>query len=431
MKKIFLILLLLTPLWSIAQQHLTLEMAIDSALKNNFDIRIARNEAEIEKINNNYGMAGGLPAINAGISDNASLYNTHQDFSDGSSTAVNNSFNNNLNADISASIILFNGLKVMSAKKRLSYLQDKGFLELNMEIQNAVAAIMLKYYDIIRQEHYLKIIRSTIDISQKKSEIISARKNVGLANDADMMQAQIDLNLAEQNYRTQQLVIENSKIELLQLMGTSQQPLFITGDSLITVDSQIQIDSVLVFLKDNYQYITAEQQIKINEQLAKEARAERMPSLRLNTAYDLGFTQNTKGNTLTNLNYGPYAGLNLQIPIFNGGTYRIRQKTAQLNTNNARLQKENLFNELTSSARKTHQAYKNALTQIDIQQTSSQLSEKLVALVLQKFQLNQSTILDLKAAQQSYENSAYLLVNLQYQAKVAEIELKRLSCLLK
>jgi len=431
MKKIFLILLLLTPLWSIAQQHLTLEMAIDSALKNNFDIRIARNEAEIGKINNNYGMAGGLPAINAGISDNASLYNIHQEFSDGSSTSVNNSFNNNLNADISASIILFNGLKVMSAKKRLKYLQDKEFLELNMEIQNAVAAIMLKYYDIIRQERYLKIMRSTIDISQKKSEIISARKNVGLANDADIMQAQIDLNLAEQNYRTQQLVIENSKIELLQLMGTSQQPLFITGDSLITVDSQIQIDSVLVFLKDNYQYLTAEQQIKINEQMAKEARAERMPSLQLNTSYDFGLNQNAKGNALRYRNYGPYAGLNLQIPIFNGGTYRIRQKTAQLNTSNARLEKENLFNELTSSVRKTHQTYKNALTQIDIQQASFQLSEKLVALVLQKFQLNQSTILDLKAAQQSYENSAYLLVNLQYQAKVAEIELKRLSCLLK
>ncbi|HOV12392.1 MAG TPA: TolC family protein, partial [Bacteroidales bacterium] len=173
MKKIFLILLLLTPLWSIAQQHLTLEMAIDSALKNNFDIRIARNEAEIGKINNNYGTAGGLPAINAGISDNASLYNIHQEFSDGSSTSVNNSFNNNLNADISASIILFNGLKVMSAKKRLKYLQDKGLLELNMKIQNAVAAIMLKYYDIIRQERYLKIMRSTINISQKKSEIIS------------------------------------------------------------------------------------------------------------------------------------------------------------------------------------------------------------------------------------------------------------------
>jgi len=165
--------------------------------------------------------------------------------------------------------------------------------------------------------------------------------------------------------------------------------------------------------------------------MAKEARAERMPSLQLNTSYDFGLNQNAKGNALRYRNYGPYAGLNLQIPIFNGGTYRIRQKTAQLNTSNARLEKENLFNELTSSVRKTHQTYKNALTQIDIQQASFQLSEKLVALVLQKFQLNQSTILDLKAAQQSYENSAYLLVNLQYQAKVAEIELKRLSCLLK
>lgn len=431
MKKIFLFFSLFIPLCGLAQQRLTLEMAIDSALKNNFDIRIARIEAEIGKINNHYGMAGGLPAINAGGSDNASLYNIRQEFSDGSSASISNSFNNNLNADISASIVLFNGLKVMSAKKRLSYLQDKGFLELNMEIQNTLAAIVLKYYEIIRQESYLKIIRSTIDISQKKSEIISAQKNVGMANDADMMQAQIDLNLAEQNFRSQQLVIENSKTELLQLMGGSQEQQFITGDSLITVDPQITLDSVLLFLKDNYQYLTAEQQIKISEQLAKEARAERMPSLRLNTAYEVGFAKNTKGNTLTSLNYGPYAGLNLQIPIFNGGTYRVRQKTAMLNTSTARLEKENLFNELTSSARKTHQAYKNALDQLYIQQASFQLSEKLVALVLQKFQLNQATILDLKSAQQSYENSAYLLVNMQYQAKVAEIELKRLSCLLK
>ncbi|HNX05997.1 MAG TPA: TolC family protein [Bacteroidales bacterium] len=431
MKKIFLFFSLFIPLLGLAQQRLTLEMAIDSALKNNFDIRIARNEAEIGKINNHYGMAGGLPAITAGVSDNSSLYNIHQEFGDGTSANVNNSFSNNLNADISASIVLFNGLKVISAKKRLSYLQDKGFLELNMEIQNTLAAIMLKYFDIIRQEGYLKIIHSTIDISRKKSEIITAQKNVGMANDADMMQAQIDLNLAEQNYRSQQLLVENSKTELIQLMGGSQEQIFITGDTIITLSPLITLDSVLLFLKDNYQYLTAEQQIKISEQLAKEARAERMPSLRLNTAYDVGLTNNPKGNTLTNLNYGPYAGLNLQIPLFNGGTSRIRQKTALLNTSNARLEKENLFNELTALARKTHQTYKNAYGQLEIQQASVRLSEKLVALVLQKFQLNQATILDLKSAQQSYENSAYLLVNLQYQAKVAEIELKRLSCLLK
>jgi len=36
-------------------------------------------------------------------------------------------------------------------------------------------------------------------------------------------------------------------------------------------------------------------------------------------------------------------------------------------------------------------------------------------------------VLDLKAAQESYERSGYLLVNLQFAAKVSEIELKLLT----
>ncbi|HNW88626.1 MAG TPA: TolC family protein [Bacteroidales bacterium] len=431
MKKFVLFFCFLIPFSVWAQQPLTLEMAIDSALKNNFDIRIARNNAEINKINNNYGIAGGLPSINAAVSDNASLYNIHQEYSDGTVSNVNNSLGNNLGAEISASITLFNGLKVLSAKKRLTYLQDQGFLELNQEIQNTLAAIMLKYYDIIRQESYLKIIRSTIDISQKKSEIINERKNVGLANDADEMQAQIDLNICQQNYSSQQLVVENSKTELLQLMSVKQFQPFMIDDSTINIDTEIQMDSVLVFIKDNYQYLSAEQQIKINEQVAKEVRALRYPSLQLNTSYDFNYNQNNKAYASLYRSYGPYAGLNLKIPIFNGGTYRIKQKEALLNISNARLQKENLMNDLTSSALKTYQTYQNALTQLESQQASFELSEKLMDLVLQKFQLNQSTILDLKAAQQSYENSAYLLVNLQYQAKVAEIELERLTSNLK
>ncbi|HOY31968.1 MAG TPA: TolC family protein [Bacteroidales bacterium] len=431
MKKFVIIFSFLLPVTGYTQHTLSLEMAIDSALKNNFGILIARNNAEINKINNNYGMAGGLPVINAGISDNATLYNIHQENNDGTVVNQKNSFSNNLSADVSASITLFNGLRVWSAKKRLTYLQEQGFLELNMEIQNTIAAVMIKYYDIIRQESYLKIIRSTIDISEKKSEIIKERKNVGLANDADVMQAEIDLNLSMQSLSSQQLIIKNLKTELLQLMSIGQYSPYIIQDSIIDVDTGIKIDSVLVFIKDNYQYLSADQQIKISEQLAKEERAARFPSLRLNTSYDFSYNQHNSGNMLLNQNFGPYAGLALQIPIFNGGIYRIRQKTAQLTVSNARLQKESLLNDLSSAAIKTFQTYENAVKQAISQQASFTLSEKLVDLVLQKFQLNHSTILDLKAAQQSFENSAYLLVNLQYQAKIAEIELKRLTCSLR
>jgi len=54
------------------------------------------------------------------------------------------------------------------------------------------------------------------------------------------------------------------------------------------------------------------------------------------------------------------------------------------------------------------------------------MSTRLVDLVLQRFQVSEATILDVKTAQASHEITGYQLVNLNYAAKVAEIELKRL-----
>ncbi|MBC7408335.1 MAG: TolC family protein, partial [Arcicella sp.] len=48
----------------------------------------------------------------------------------------------------------------------------------------------------------------------------------------------------------------------------------------------------------------------------------------------------------------------------------------------------------------------------------------------QKFQFGQATIVDIRVAQQSFENSGYRLNNLNYTAKVAEITLKQLGNLL-
>ena len=45
---------------------------------------------------------------------------------------------------------------------------------------------------------------------------------------------------------------------------------------------------------------------------------------------------------------------------------------------------------------------------------------------MQKFELAQATIIEVRQAQQSFENAGYRLVNLQYTAKIAEIELNRL-----
>jgi outer membrane protein len=425
MKRILILIILIFPVFLNAQQQLTLKNAIDTALKNNFDILIAKNKVEIAKINNSYGMAGGLPSVNATAGDNQSLSNIDQKYSNGTETELNNVNDNSLNAGINASMVLFNGFRVIATKERLKSLQDQSELFLNQQIQNSIAAIMVKYYDIIRQQSYLKIIQNSLDVSNKKSDIINEKDKVGMANAVDKLQSQIDVNSAEQNVKAQQLIIDEAKADLLLLMGVKKFLPVTIADSII-IDETLQVDSILNFLNRNPGYLSAEQQIKINEQIVKEISAQRYPSVKINTAYDFYHAETSAGSVLMNQNYGPSAGVTLQIPIFNGNVYKKEKQVATLNVENSKLEKESLLLVLTADAVKTYNSYTTTLEQLKVQKTNYELAKKLISVVMQNFQLNQATILDVKAAQTSFESAGYLLVNLQYAAKSAEIELKQL-----
>lgn len=426
MKNILTYLALFISLAGATQPTITLKSAIDTTLKNSFDIQIAENNLEITKGNNTFGVAGGLPTLNINLNDNQSYVSVNQELYTGDKINKPQSTANSLSSSLNTGMTLFNGFRIWATKKRLGILEQQSELQLNNQVQNSIATVMTKYYDIVRQQEYLKIMQNSLDVSQKKLEIITIKKNVGMANDADFLQAQIDMNAAEQNLRTQQAVVEQVKTDLLQMMSQKTYYPYLVIDS-ITVDHSIQLNDVTAYLNRNPQYMATEEQVKINEQTLREVSALRFPTLRMTGGYSLSRTKNSAGNILLNESYGPNVGLNLAIPIFNGGSYKAQKNVAEFNIENANLQKESLFNTLTSGAIKTHQSYSSAIQQLAAQKSNVELSEKLIKVVLQRFQVNQATILDVKAAQASYENTGYQLINLSYAAKIAEIELKRLT----
>jgi outer membrane protein TolC len=430
MKRLLILLVLFFPLFLNAQQQLTLRNAIDTTLKNSFDIQIAENNLLIAKNNNSFGVAGGLPVVSASANDNGSINNIYQKNSSGSITDLNNVNGNSLNTGITASMTLFNGFKITATKERLSLLQKQNEFILNQQIQTAIGSVMIKYYDIIRQQSYLKILQQLLDVSNKKLDIVSAKNDVGMANGAVILQAKMDVNTAQENLKVQQLVIDQAKADLLLYMSSKSYSSYAVADS-ITVDSTIVLDSVLNSLNRNPQYMSALQQEQISQQVVKEVSAQRYPSVKINTSYNFAQADNSAGVTLMNQLYGPSAGLSLQIPIYYGGAYKAQREAAILGVNNSKLQKESLLNTLKTTAFKTYQSYFTNLDQLNEQQKNYVMAKKLLDLVVQNFQLNQATILDVKAAQTSYETAGYLLTNLQYAAKVSEIQLLSLMYKLK
>lgn len=428
MKRIFFLLtgLLFFSLLAQAQGVLRLTDAVNIALKNSLDIQLAKNRIEADSIKNNIGIAGGLPLVTANINDNEQITSVNQKLNTGTSIQRNNAAANNLNSNITGSILLYNGGRVIATKKRLGQLQLQSQQQLMAQIQNILADVMIGYYDIVRQQNYIKTIELSIDASNKQLEIVKIRQQAGLANNADLFQAQIDLNNLQQAKLAQQLAIDQAKTELLRLL-TLKSDSSISIEDTIIVDKKLALQTVLEGLNNNAEIAATDYQIKINELIVKETSALRYPSVRATTGYSFSRNQAAAGQLLLNQNYGPTIGFSVGIPIYNGSVYRRQKQAAQIDVRNAGLQKQTLIRDYSAQAVKQYQSYSTTISQLDTAVKNYKLSAKLLELALFRFQLRQATIVEVKNAQQSFEASGFRLVNLNFAAKAAEIALKRLA----
>ncbi|MBN9381636.1 MAG: TolC family protein [Chitinophagaceae bacterium] len=405
---------------------LTLPAAVQIALKNNFGIQIAKNNVTIADISNDYGYAGGLPTVSATATDQEQATSLKQEYSNpANNRSSNNAFSNNLSASLNASMPLYNGGRIATVKKRLGAVETQTRQQLSSRALVLVNNVMLKYYDIIRQQSYARTLQRSIDATQQRLDIVKAQQNVGVANNADLFQSQVDLNTASQNLQAQQLVVDQGKTDLLTLLTLNPDSAIAVEDTIV-VDSTIQLAAILDAVQTaNPDVLAADEQITINKYIEKETGALRYPSLYVNAGYNYSRTRNSQGFSLLNLNYGPYASVSLNVPIFNGGIYKRQGQIAGMNVKNAQLTKDTLVLNYTSNAVKNWQAYKNNLKQLQTAKANYELSQKLLNLVQQRFKLRQATVVDVKNAEQSFENAGYILINVSFAAKSAEVQLRR------
>lgn len=426
MKRIVLLAFIITGFSSIQAQILTLEEAINIALKNSLDIEIAKNNVIANQLNNHITVAGGFPTVGATITNNQSFTNLNQKLSNGTSTKRNGNANNALNTGIEASFIVFNGFRVHATRERLAALESQSEQLITSQIQNIIANVMLKYYDIVRQHNYMETIRQSIEVTLQQKNIVDIRQSVGLANNADTYQAQLDLVASQQEYQTQELILMQAKADLMNLLTQRPDSVYKIRDTII-VDSLINFDSVKSNIQLNPELLFAEQQIHINELIVREIGSQRYPAVAINTGYNYSRSQNAAGFTLLNQSIGPYIGFSVGVPIFNGGLFRRQQKVAEITTKNATVTREILLNTLQTSAVKAWQAYRNTLQRLNVEKENNVIAAALLRLTLQRYELSAATIIEVREAQRSFVEAGYRLVNLSYAAKAAEIELKRLS----
>jgi outer membrane protein TolC len=314
----------------------------------------------------------------------------------------------------------------MTTRKRLDELQKLSQTQLNSVIQGILADVMLKYYAVVQQQNFSTTLEKSLEVSKQRLSIIESRRSVGMSNDADLIQAKLDVNSQLQSIQSQKLVIEQAKTDLLRAM-TQQTESNIAIQDTILVDAKLDWDALKTSINSHPDIMAADQQITINQFLEKETKARLSPTLNLNAGISYIRSQNAAGLTLLNQTYGPSLGLNLTVPIYTGSVNSRQVQIAGINTQTARIQKETLIQNYQANATKAWQSYTNALKLLETEKQNYELASNLLKVVMNQFKLGQATIVDVKLAQQSFENSGYRLNNLSYSAKLAEINLKQLA----
>jgi outer membrane protein len=410
-----------------AQRLITADDAVAIALKNSYDILVAGNDADRAKLNNTAGNAGMLPSVMVNGSDRYSLNNSYIKQSSDIDIKYSNAGTNAINAGLELNWTLFDGGRMFVTKDKLSEIEVLGEIQFRDQVMQTLYNVVVAYFNVVKQQQQLVSINKVISFNQERVGILQTSFNAGSSAKNSLLQAKIDLNVSRENEISQKNIILSAKRNLNQILSLNiDSTAYDVIDSIPLNYQPDQLELHNQIYTNNTNLLSLQKEIDIAKLSISEFKADLLPQINLNTGYGFQYSTNTYGTTLSNRTYGPHIGGSISIPIFQGGNInrlisisKIQLESAEYNFENSKIQvNTQLLNALTD--------FENQQNLLAIEQENTGLVKENLEISMQRLRFGQTTALEVRQAQQSYEDSMTRLVNFKYNLKVAETRLRQL-----
>ena len=408
-----------------AQELLTVEEAVNIALENNYDIKIASNDLKIDQTSATIGNAGMLPFVDATIANSNSIQNSEQTRSSGEVINLDNAKNNSLNYGVGLDWTVFDGFRMFARYDQLKELEKLGETQLQVTVLARVSDVMVTYYDLVQQQQQLSALDSTMVISEQRLNLAQNRFTIGKASKLEVLNAQVDLNTDQTTLFRQKETFANTKISLNQLLARDINIDFSVVDE-IEVDDELFLPNLIELAEEQNPQLQAQ---LINKRVAelekKQIKAGRYPTIIATTGYNfsesessLGFTTNANAQ---GWNYGFSASLNL----FNGFYQKRNEKIASIQIENTSLAIEQQLETLHSQLGTAYQTYLTNISLIELEQKNEAIAKENLEITMDKFRIGTIPTIEFRTAQLNYINAIVRFSNAKFQAKLSEITLKQ------
>lgn len=427
MMRSFLIGIILFSTFSVhAQDSLSLEEAIETALYNNYSIQIARNDLKIADNNVTRGNAGFLPTVDLTASQNNTVVNGEQIVG----PDVREIDDRKNKSTVVGGVIdwtIFDGRRMFFNYDRLKTMRLQSEADLQLEIETIIFNITTIFYLTALEQETMNSLKSNLSLSEERKALSKDLYEVGRASKLEWLQAQVDFNADKSVILRQQELLAARKYELLHLMAVGD-----TVDFIIDYDIEFEEPLNLQVLLDQMEFqnkrlVSIRRAMEIAASNEKIIKSNMLPSVSVFTGYNYSEVQRAVGFAFESNTTDWSYGFTARLRLFDGFNLRRQIENSRIEIDNVQLQLENQKLSLITQIKSTYISLENNRQLMELENENLEVARENNEIAQERYRIGRSNALELREAQVNLINAEIRFQNAVFEAKLAEAELRFLS----
>lgn len=433
-------------------QSFTLEQAIETALENNREIKIAKMEVQKaeEAVDEAFGYA--LPSLDLSAGFSHFLSKPKMAFPDFESLLTNATYNilfsenviprdeskllpmqtklqsfaqtNNYEASAQVTQILFNSAVFRGIGASQIYL-ELSREQLKAKIAEVILNVKQAFYGTLLSQQMLEISRASLKNAEENLNNVSSYHEQGLTSDYEMMQAEVMVeNIRPKVYELENLYSDAvNKFKIVLGVDQISEIEAVGSIEFSEYDIPEADDAVSEALKKNFDISSLKVKKQIDEEFIALDRSEYWPQL-------AAFGNYTYAGSADDWNFQNYSsttvGLSFTMNLFNGGRTKNKVEQSLIGLRQTEEQLGNLRDFIASEVKNTLNEIKRVKIQVDAVERNVKLAEKAYEIANTRYSEGSGTQLEIKNANIELQTARTNRLQVVYEYIIAIAKLEKL-----
>ena len=266
------------------------------------------------------------------------------------------------------------------------------------------------YYAILLTQDSYNVIKRSYENSNENARIIQNKFKQGTVSEFEWIRADVQARNILTSVVSAENAVNLSKLQLMMLMGIDMNTEIKVEGKLADFEAAMYGDVLNIDpskLDQNSDLKQFQIQMKQLQQTEKIHKASLLPTLGASLNYQYMSYANDSNTFNADQYWFPTStlGVQLTIPLFQGGAKYNKSKQLKIQMDEMMLQRQNLKRSLQLQTISQMNNIKNALKKIESNKESLRQAEKALSISQKMYEVGMATFLDLNNADLSYRNA--------------------------